>query len=266
MHDVRGARHVASIVVVIVAVVASACAKPKARLLPDVPLEIPPPPPRVVEASDIQSPPPVGLASEPARPAPDRPRATGPSRAERREAPKPEPPAPARPEDERRSASSVQTTPVERENQVEQEVRAVVAKAARDLSRVDYRLLDRDARTQYDTAKRFIDQAEDAVLVEHGAGQVGTVELRAVHDGARQHGAIVIEREVYRLLTGDERVTDAAFNLAPGATPGETIEAIHALPGGRLLEIAGPGEIRRSSLALFDRSFAVTYEIGRAHV
>ena len=60
-------------------------------------------------------------------------------------------------------------------------------------------------------------------------------------DYARQHGAIV------------------TLWLAPGATPAAAMQALRALPGGELLEIATPGEIREVSLRIFDRSFAVTY-------
>jgi putative ABC transport system permease protein len=80
-------------------------------------------------------------------------------------------------------------------------------------------------------------------------------------DYARQHGAIVIERGAYAGLTGDRRANDAALWLKPGATAGAVTEALRALPGGHLLEISGPGEIRRASLAIFDRSFAVTYAL-----
>jgi putative ABC transport system permease protein len=80
-------------------------------------------------------------------------------------------------------------------------------------------------------------------------------------DYARQHGAIVIERDTYAALTGDRRANDAALWLKPGAGAAAAVEALRALPGGPLLEIAAPGEIRRNSLALFDRSFAVTYAL-----
>ncbi len=80
-------------------------------------------------------------------------------------------------------------------------------------------------------------------------------------DYARQHGAIVIERETYAALSGDRRANDAALWLKPGATVTAATEALRALPGGGLLEISGPGEIRRASLAIFDRSFAVTYAL-----
>ena len=149
--------------VCVVAVVAlsASCAKPKARVIPDIPMEIPLPPPRVVETVDVPSAPPVGLISEPAQAVPDRPRTSGSRSEPRGEAPRQEP-APPRPDDHRAGTSSLQTTPVERESEVEQQVRALVAKASRDLAKVDYPLLDRDARTQYDTARRFIDQAEEA--------------------------------------------------------------------------------------------------------
>jgi putative ABC transport system permease protein len=80
-------------------------------------------------------------------------------------------------------------------------------------------------------------------------------------DYARQHGAIVIERETYAALTGDRRANDAGLWLRPGAKPEEAVAAIRALPGGGLLDIAAPGEIRQASLAIFDRSFAVTYAL-----
>jgi len=80
-------------------------------------------------------------------------------------------------------------------------------------------------------------------------------------DYARQHGAIVIERETYAALSGDRRANDAGLWLKPGATAASVMDALQALPGGRLLDISGPGEIRRASLAIFDRSFAVTYAL-----
>ena len=62
-------------------------------------------------------------------------------------------------------------------------------------------------------------------------------------------------------MSGDRRATDAALWLKPGASAEEVIAALRALPGGQLLEIAGAGEIRQTSLAIFDRSFAVTYAL-----
>ncbi|MGE0876003.1 MAG: FtsX-like permease family protein [Burkholderiales bacterium] len=80
-------------------------------------------------------------------------------------------------------------------------------------------------------------------------------------DYARQHGAVLIARADYVALSGDTRANDAALWLQQGAAPGEAMAAIRALPGGRLIEIAEPGEIRKVSLSIFDRSFAITYSL-----
>jgi putative ABC transport system permease protein len=78
-------------------------------------------------------------------------------------------------------------------------------------------------------------------------------------DYARQHGAVLIDREHYVRLTGDRKVNDGALWLASGATAAQALEALRALPGGAELDIADAGEIREVSLRIFDRSFAVTY-------
>ena len=79
-------------------------------------------------------------------------------------------------------------------------------------------------------------------------------------DYARQQGSIVMEREVYVRLTGDHDVNDGAVWLAPGARAASVREAIRAsLPGGLNLELGEPGQIRDSTLRIFDRTFAVTY-------
>ncbi len=78
-------------------------------------------------------------------------------------------------------------------------------------------------------------------------------------DYARQTGTVVVEREVYRRLVGEDRVGDAALWLAPGARAERVRDAIDARFGEGRLAIATPGEMREISLAVFDRTFAVTY-------
>jgi putative ABC transport system permease protein len=76
-----------------------------------------------------------------------------------------------------------------------------------------------------------------------------------------------MQRSVYRASSADERVTDAALWLEPGADPREMSVALRAaLPGGERLEIAQPGEIRELSLGIFDRSFAATYALEAAAI
>jgi putative ABC transport system permease protein len=80
-------------------------------------------------------------------------------------------------------------------------------------------------------------------------------------DYARQHGAVLVERGTYTALTGDLRANDGAVWLTAGASAGDAMAALRALPGGGLLEMAEPGEIREVSLRIFDRSFAITYSL-----
>ena len=83
-------------------------------------------------------------------------------------------------------------------------------------------------------------------------------------DYARQQGAIVIDEADYQRLTGDTDVNDLAMWLAPGTRVDAVQTAVRELatrPGldGALLEFAELGQIRQTTLRIFDRSFAVTY-------
>ena len=157
-------------------VLASGCAKAQAaRTTPDgPPLEMPASPPRDVETTETEAPPPMPLPQEPARNAPPRTRTTpAPTPGETRpqparpEPPKPEPappPAPPTPPaDEQKPPSTLQTKPPGEEIGVERGIRATLTRASSDLNRVDYRTLNTDARSQYDSAKVFIRQAENEI-------------------------------------------------------------------------------------------------------
>jgi len=83
-------------------------------------------------------------------------------------------------------------------------------------------------------------------------------------DYARQFGAVAIAADDYRRLSGDTRINDVALWLAAGSDATALRAAIRAAAGavgvdGALLEFASVTELRRISLRIFDRSFAVTY-------
>jgi putative ABC transport system permease protein len=81
----------------------------------------------------------------------------------------------------------------------------------------------------------------------------------AVQDYASQAGSIHIRLEDYRALTGDALVNDVGMWAGPGVTPEQLEAQVRALPFGRTLSFAKPGDIRTMSMQIFDRSFAVTY-------
>jgi hypothetical protein len=157
---------------VAIAPLAAACTHAQAKTTPDMPtLEMPAPPPRDVEPAEVDTPPPATLVTEPARDTPVRRPVTPPPRPEppkaeppRSEAP-PEPPKPA--EEPVKPPTTLQTTPATAEGEVERGIRASLQRANTDLGRVDYRLLNADARNQYDTAKRWIQQADEYIKTKN---------------------------------------------------------------------------------------------------
>ena len=81
-------------------------------------------------------------------------------------------------------------------------------------------------------------------------------------DYARQHGSVVMDRADFVRLTGDARVNDLALHLEDSADENAVRERIRALAAqhgaGDRVEFASVGQIRATSLRIFDRSFAVT--------
>jgi putative ABC transport system permease protein len=92
------------------------------------------------------------------------------------------------------------------------------------------------------------------------AGRLVSVRVAGIwRDYSRQSGALLIDLDDYRRLTGDRLANDAAIGLAAGAIAGEVAGALVATGDAGTLEVAHPGEIRAISLRIFDRTFAVTY-------
>lgn len=161
---------------VLMAPVAAACTHAQAKTTPEMPpLEMPVPPPRDVQPTEVEAPPPLPLVSEPAHNPPARLRPTPPARTAEpakaaAEPPKPEPAPvePPKPADEPpKPLTTLQTTPPAAEGEVERGIRASIQHANTDLNRIDYRALNTDARTQYDSAKRFLQTADEAIRTKN---------------------------------------------------------------------------------------------------
>ncbi|HUF23092.1 MAG TPA: hypothetical protein VMN81_03110, partial [Vicinamibacterales bacterium] len=132
------------------------CATARAAApLETVRLEVPPVPPRVI-VPDIEE---VALSPEPGdvvRPAAQRPDA---------QARPPEKPAdPPKPVEE---APRVRTPQMANNEEADRVVRAIMARAQGLLGGVDYRALSPAARQQYDIARRFITQADNALKIRN---------------------------------------------------------------------------------------------------
>ena len=154
----------------VLAASASGCARLFARSI-GPPLNMPSPPARVVpiESQPIVVAPPTvddvpSRAPEPIDPTPPAP----PVRVDRTEpVPPPRTEAPAdagavaAPTPAPTPPPALQTTA--NPTEAEQRTRAALEHAKRDLGRIDLRRLSTDARAQYEIARRFVQQAEDAL-------------------------------------------------------------------------------------------------------
>jgi hypothetical protein len=155
---------------------AAGCAKAQPDIEPELPpLAAPPPPPRLlpplaggpIEGATTPPAPDAGRPSTPARRR-DMARAEGP-RQEPRPAELPRAEAPVeghRPPDDANAAEPapvLQLAPTTESAATEGTIRQQLTRAARDLSRVDYVALSADAKAQYDTAKRFMVLADEAI-------------------------------------------------------------------------------------------------------
>jgi hypothetical protein len=164
---VMNARQISALfVIVLVAWSAPGCLRASAKTIADPPrLDVPPPPPRVVEAVEASAPAPLPLVEEPARqPVVVPPRPAAPRAEVVRPEAKPEPTPPEPPKTAEEPAAKpptpLQTTPAATEGTVERAIRALLAKATTDLNRVNLQGLSTEARNQFDTAKRFMQQAD----------------------------------------------------------------------------------------------------------
>jgi putative ABC transport system permease protein len=104
-------------------------------------------------------------------------------------------------------------------------------------------------------------QPGDAVVLPMAAG-TRFVVAGVFRDYGRQTGAVVIDDALYQRLTGDQGRDQLAIALRPGADPAQVERALRARmpPAVRAVaESSQPNILRRMALALFDRSFAVTY-------
>ncbi len=151
------------------ALLAGGCGAKAQVLMPDsVPLAIPAapmhvvvpaapePPPLPIVETQVQTTPPAALNNNSTRGRTDPPA----SRPAATPAPAPVTPAPA----------PATPTPLEasaKQGELEQNARTLRDSAERALDKIDYKSLSGDGKAQYDTAKRFLKQADDALKAKN---------------------------------------------------------------------------------------------------
>jgi hypothetical protein len=161
-------------VAVAVLIAGAGCAKPAPVVEPPPPaLVMPVTPPRVLAPLPDAPPQPTAATAEPEEaPAPARPARPKP-RAETRDARPDGAPSPEAPAAEAAPSSPPESKPAEpvllrtpqtaNDAEAERRIRDALGRASRTLSQVNERGLGSDARLQYQSARRFIDQADGAL-------------------------------------------------------------------------------------------------------
>ena len=169
---------------------APGCTRTQAQVSPDTPpLDVPLPPSRVIATNIAPTPPGLGAPSA-AEPSgveelnrsgdPPRPPASVPPRQAARPADtsKPEtsvdPPKP--PEESRVATSPLQTTPPQKEGEIDAAIRADMKTAATNLSKIDYQRLNPDAKLQYDIANGNLRRAEEELKAKNFPAAKSLVE------------------------------------------------------------------------------------------
>jgi hypothetical protein len=174
-HNVRMTGVKAAFVALLILLTAAACVHTQAKIQPEPPpLDVPPAPPRVVQPTPADEVPQVpdtaATGSAPVKPPAGRagtPRAEAPkAEAAKPDAAKPETPseatkAAAQPDVTR--AATLETPLPGGESEATYTIKKQLGKANDDLNHVNTAGLSKDGKSQYDAARGFIEQAEQAL-------------------------------------------------------------------------------------------------------
>ena len=99
----------------------------------------------------------------------------------------------------------------------------------------------------------------DRVTLLTAAGPVPYPVAGVYRDYASDQGEILMSRRGYVAAWGDPTVTGVGVYLAPGADAGAVVAAVRAaLPPSSAFVVRSNRSIREASLAVFDRTFAIT--------
>ncbi len=101
----------------------------------------------------------------------------------------------------------------------------------------------------------------DIIAVPIGDRNVDFTVSGIWRDYARLQGAVMMTLDTYRQLSGRYEVVDAQLWLSEGADVADVRRALHEALPERGVEISEPYELQSESLAIFDRTFAVTYAL-----
>ncbi len=111
-------------------------------------------------------------------------------------------------------------------------------------------------------ARRFGASAGSTIEVPAPDGPRSFRVAGVYRDYSNDRGTVLMDRELYRSIFHDDRVTSAAVLAAPGVDPSELRRRILVAAQDRFaIAISTNRELRREALRIFDRTFAVTHAL-----
>ncbi|MBI1354624.1 MAG: FtsX-like permease family protein [Acidobacteria bacterium] len=101
----------------------------------------------------------------------------------------------------------------------------------------------------------------DHIRLPLGGREVDLENLGVFYDYTSERGAVIIDRKVLMQYLPDPAVSSLAVYLEPGADAEAVRDEIVARNPGRELYIATNGRLRTEAIAIFDRTFAITWAL-----
>lgn len=142
------------------------CAAAQAKTPVERPnLDVPPPPPRLIEAAvPLETPPPDPVGELPANPATPKPRPTPPREpAKQAEPPKTDPVVEQPPATQPPATPPLPPLRTPTSPDAAAQVKQIIDRANGVLTSIDYRLLTKPQQAQYDNARQLLTQADEAM-------------------------------------------------------------------------------------------------------
>ncbi|MGA8027430.1 MAG: FtsX-like permease family protein [Bryobacteraceae bacterium] len=94
------------------------------------------------------------------------------------------------------------------------------------------------------------------------AGRVRTIHVLGIYyDYSTERGFIVLDRRTLLKYLPDRAISNLAVYLAPGADPNRVRRGIDGAIAGRAVMVFSNSTLRRGAIAVFDRTFRITYAL-----
>ncbi|MBS1994524.1 MAG: FtsX-like permease family protein, partial [Cyanobacteria bacterium SZAS LIN-3] len=105
-------------------------------------------------------------------------------------------------------------------------------------------------------------KAGDSIALDTPRGKTSFFVDDVFYDYASDLGYVIIPRDTYKNLFGDDTVSNVAIYLDKGADLDKVrSDVLAAVSSNSLLTLSSTAELRKQAIIIFDRTFAITYAL-----